>query len=158
MPQRGPQDSPHQRDAEECVSDVYLRVWNAIPPERPRSLRAYLARITRNTALDRYSYNAAEQRSSALTAAFEDLEPWLPMAGGDPASDIDRQAFRQVLNDFLRAQPKEARIFFLRRYWYGESIREIAETCHVSESKVKTSLFRTRERLRGALKMERISI
>ena len=147
-----------QRDAEECVSDVYLRVWNAIPPEHPRSLRAYLARITRNLALDRYSYNTAEQRSTALTDAFEELEPWLPASDGDPDSAMDRNAFRQALNDFLRAQPREARIFFLRRYWYGESIREIADACHVGESKVKTSLFRTRERLRATLERERISI
>lgn len=141
-----------QRDVEECVSDVYLRVWNAIPPECPRSLRAYLARIARNLALDRYSYNIAAQRNTALTDAFEELEPWLPAFAGDPALEIDQQYFRQALNDFLRGQSKEARTFFLRRYWYGESNREIAESCHVSEAKVRTSLCRTRERLRDELK------
>ena len=149
---------PDQRDAEECVSDVYLRVWNSIPPDHPRSLRAYLSRITRNAALDRYSYNTAGLRCTALTEAFEELEPWLPASAEGPDAIADRQVFRQVLNDFLRAQPREARTFFLRRYWYGESIREIAENCHVSESKVKTSLFRTRERLREALERERIAI
>ena len=64
-----------QRDIEECISDVLLRLWNAIPPERPRSLQAYIARITRNLSLDRYSYNMAGQRSSALTQAYEELEP-----------------------------------------------------------------------------------
>lgn len=140
-----------QRDAEECVSDAYLHVWNAIPPERPRSLRAYLVRITRNLALDRYSYNMAAQRNTALTDAFEELEPWLPANWGDPASAIDQEYFRQVLNGFLRKQSSEARSFFLRRYWYGESNREIAENCHVSETKVRTSLSRTRERLRNEL-------
>ncbi|MGM9662750.1 MAG: RNA polymerase sigma factor [Oscillospiraceae bacterium] len=144
------------RDAEECVSDVYLRLWNAIPPERPRSLQAYLARVTRNLALDRCSYNAAAQRSSALTEAFEELEPWLVTGQGDPAAETDARELREVLNRFLRRQTPEARTYFLRRYWYGESIREIAEDCHVSESKVKTSLFRTRERLRQELVKERI--
>ncbi|MGM9619474.1 MAG: RNA polymerase sigma factor [Oscillospiraceae bacterium] len=143
------------RDAEECVSDVYLRVWNAIPPERPRSLQAYLARVTRNLALDRCSYNAAAQRSTALTEAFEELEPWLVTGQGDPEAETDARALREVLNRFLRGQPPEARIYFLRRYWYGESIREIAESCHVSEAKVKSSLFRTRERLRQTLEKER---
>lgn len=145
---------PDQRDVEECVNDMYLRVWNAIPPERPGSLRAYMARIARNLALDRYSYNSASQRNTALTEAFEELEPWLPASVGDPDSAAENQFFRQVLNDFLRAQSGEARRFFLRRYWYGESSREIAESCQVSEAKVRTTLFRMRERLRSTLEKE----
>lgn len=149
---------PDQRDVEECVSDMLLRLWNAIPPEIPRSLSAYIARITRNLSLDRYSYNTAEQRSTALTEAFEELEPWLPAGFGDPESAFDRKQFRTVMNDFLRALPKMSRIFFLRRYWYGDSIREIAEALQVSEAKVKTSLFRTRQRLRETLDKEGIVI
>lgn len=148
---------PDLRDVEECVSDVYLRAWNAIPPERPRSLRAYLARITRNLALDRYSYNAAAQRDTELTDAFEELEPFLPAKLGDPEAAIDAQSFRQFLNGFLRALPQEARVFFLRRYWYGESVKDIADSCRVGESKVKTSLFRTRSRLRDAMEKEGIA-
>lgn len=146
------------RDTEECVSDTYLRAWNVIPPERPRSLRAYLARITRNLALDRYKYNTAAQRSTALTDAFEELEPWIATEQGDPDTELDASELRRVLNGFLRRQSAEARVFFLRRYWYGESIREIAEECCVSEAKVKTSLFRTRERLRTELEQERIRL
>ena len=146
------------RDTEECVSDTYLRAWNAIPPERPRSLRAYLARITRNLALDRYNYNTAAQRSTALTDAFEELEPWIATGQGNPDTELDASELRRVLNGFLRRQSAEARVFFLRRYWYGESIREIAEECCVSEAKVKTSLFRTRERLRTELEQERITL
>ena len=103
------------RDTEECVSDTYLRVWNAIPPERPRSLRAYLARITRNLALDRYNYNTAAQRSTALTDAFEELEPWIVTGQGDPDTELDASELRRVLNGFLRRQSAEARVFFLRR-------------------------------------------
>ena len=149
---------PDQRDVEECISDMLLRLWNAIPPERPRSLSAYIARITRNLSLDRYSYNTADQRSTALTQAFEELEPWLPAGYGDPEKAFDQRHFHTVINDFLRALPKETRIFFLRRYWYGDSIREIAEAFRVSESKVKTSLFRTRQRLRETLEKEGIVI
>lgn len=145
---------PDQRDVEECVNDMYLRIWNAIPPERPSSLCAYMARVARNLALDRYSYNSASQRNSALTAAFEELEPWLPAHVGDPDSTAENLYFRHVLNDFLRTQSSEARRFFLRRYWYGETCREIAESSQVSEAKVRTSLFRMRERLRSALEKE----
>lgn len=139
------------RDTEECVSDTWLRTWNAIPPDRPDSLRAYLARITRNLAVDRYNYNMAAKRSTALTDAFEELEPWLAEGRGDPDAELDASELRRVLNGFLRRQNTEARVFFLRRYWYGESVKEIAEECRVTESKVKTSLFRTRERLRAEL-------
>lgn len=149
---------PDRRDVEECVSDVLLRVWNAIPPERPRSLAAYLARITRNLALDRHSYNTASRRSSALTQAFEELEPWLPAGSGDPEGCIDRDHFHQVINGFLRGLSKQARIYFLRRYWYGDSVREIADDFRVGESRVKTSLFRTRQRLRETLEKEGITV
>ena len=149
---------PDQRDAEECVNDSLLRLWNSIPPEQPRSLSAYIARITRNLSLDRYSYNMAEQRSTALTQAFEELEPRLPASTGDPEQVFDQTHFRTVMNDFVRALPKQIRAFFLRRYWYGDSIREIAEAFHVSEAKVKTALFRTRQRLREALEKEGIVI
>ena len=73
-------------------------------------------------------------------------------------TELDASELRRVLNGFLRRQSAEARVFFLRRYWYGESIREIAEECCVSEAKVKTSLFRTRERLRTELEQERIRL
>ena len=149
---------PDQRDVEECVSDMLMRLWNAIPPERPRCLSAYIARITRNLSLDRYSYNMAEQRSTALTQAFEELEPWLPASTSDPEHSFDEKHFHTVMNDFLRTLPKEPRAFFLRRYWYGESIREIADAFRVSEAKVKTSLFRTRQCLRETLYKEGIVI
>ena len=148
---------PDQRDAEECVSDAYLRAWNAIPPERPASLGAYLARITRNLALDRYNYQHAEKRSSDLTCAFEELETVLPTV--ERTEDAaDRMALQQVLNDFLRAQTREARTYFIRRYWYGESISEIAHSCRAGESAVRVSLFRTRNRLRKALEKGEITV
>lgn len=148
---------PDERDAEECVSDACLRAWNAIPPDRPRSLSAYLARITRNLALDRRSYNQAEKRSTALECAFEELEPWL-CTENTPEKALDGAELRRFLNGFLRSEPQQARVFFLRRYWYGESIREIAEDCGCSEARVKSSLFRTRNHLREALDKEEITL
>lgn len=144
---------PDQRDVEECVSDAYLRIWNSIPPDYPGNLAGYLSRIARNIALDRYDYNSAGMRSSALTCAYEELEACLP-ASDDPGRHIERLEFTEFLNRFLRAQTKEARIFFIRRYWYGESIREISAACRCSEEKVKTSLFRTRNKLRAAMEKE----
>ena len=146
------------RDVEECENDAYMRLWATIPPERPENLSAYLCRITRNLALDRYRYNTAAQRSSALTAAFEELEPFLPAAYGHVDAEIEAAELREALNTFLRGCTAEARAFFLRRYWYGESIREIAEGCNVSEAKVKASLFRTRARLKQELTRKGIDV
>lgn len=145
------------RDAEECVNDTYLHAWNAIPPEKPDSLKAFLARITRNLALDRYDYNTADQRNTALTEAFEQLEPWLTVKTGESEAELDSAEINRALNSFLRKQTLEARTLFLRRYWYGESIRELAQACHMSESMVKSSLFRTRNKLRKELEKEGIS-
>lgn len=149
---------PDERDVEECVSDAYLHTWNAIPPDHPHSLQAYLARITRNLSLDRFDYNRAAQRNTALTDAFEELEPALSSFQNSTDRVIEARAFRDFLNCFLRAQSRDARIYFIRRYWYGESIHEIAAACGVGDGKVKSSLFRTRSRLQTAMEKEMAAI
>lgn len=135
------------RDIEECVSDTWVRIWNSIPPEIPNSLKAYATAIARNLALDRYNYNAADKRSTALTDAFEEIEPCLP-GGNGPFEEIEDQGeFKLFLNDFLASLSKENRIIFVKRYWYGYSVGEISTDLQVSESKVKSSLFRTRNKM-----------
>ena len=143
---------PDSRDVEECASDTYLRVWNSIPPQRPDRLDSYLARIARNVALDRYDYNSAGMRSTGLSLAYEELSEFLPSR----EKDSDSVEFRSFLNRFLRTLPKESRAMFIRRYWYGESVSEIARAFRCSEEKVKSSLFRTRNRLREAMMKEEI--
>ncbi len=147
-----------ERDARECVGDAYLRVWNTIPPKRPESLKAYMCAITRHIALDRYDYNTAAKRSSNLTEAFEELEG--DISSGEPAgyTDYASEEFAEVLNGFLKDLKKDARGFFVRRYWYGQSIKQIAEAYNVSEEKVKVSLYRTRKKLQTTLRKEEISI
>ena len=149
---------PDQRDIDECLNDLYLRIWNSIPPDHPNCLPAYLAKITRNIALDKYSYNTAKMRNSDLTTAFSELEPFLGEQESSLENFADAQDFKDFINRFLRKQPKEARVFFVRRYWYGDSIKEIAAAYKVSEEKVKTSLFRTRNKLKSAMIKEGISL
>ncbi len=144
---------PDERDAEECVSDICLKVWNAIPPEQPSSLAAYLSRVARNTALDRYSYNHAEKRSTALTEAFDELEGCLA-SSFNVEHLAQENDLRRFINHFLKGLKKENRVYFVRRYWYGESIEEIATEFCISEEKVKSSLFRTRNKLKTALEKE----
>ncbi len=143
------------RDVDECVSDTWLRTWNAIPPKRPNPLEAFLHRIARNLALDRYDYTTAKKRNTALMDAFLELNEDLP-APGDTVTD--KVTFQDFMNRFLRRQSKEHRLYFLRRYWYGMSVREIAQECGVGEEKVKSALFRTRNKLRQAMEGEGISI
>ena len=145
---------PDPRDVEECINDTYLRVWNSIPPQRPQRLDSYLARVARNAALDRYDYNTASKRSSTLTAAYEELEFYLPCN----RQDVDEVELRTFINGFLRSLPKESRVMFVRRYWYGEAIDEIADAFGCSEEKVKSSLFRTRKKLREAMIKEEIHL
>ena len=140
------------RDVEECTSDTYLRVWNSIPPQRPVRLDSYLARIARNVALDRYDYNTASMRNTGLTYAYEELELYLPSRD----NETDAVEFRSFINRFLRGLPQTTRMMFLRRYWYGESIHELAKAFECSEEKVKSTLFRTRKKLRDAMIKEGI--
>ena len=140
------------RDVEECTSDTYLRVWNSIPPQRPARLDSYLARIARNVALDRYDYNTACMRNTGLTLAYEELEMYLPHRD----REVDSVEFKTFVNHFLRGLHKTSRVMFIRRYWYGESVSEIARACKCSEEKVKSALFRTRIKLRNAMIKEGI--
>ena len=143
------------QDAEECVSDTYLRAWNAIPPHRPTRLSVYLGKITRHLALDRYAALTADKRGGGTTADI--LEEWrdaLP-DGGDPADDI---AVRDALSRFLRQLPTDKRRTFIRRYWYGDTIAAIAAESHSTESAVKMTLSRTRDELKTFLEKEGIAL
>lgn len=143
---------PDNRDVEECMSDAFLRVWNSIPPQRPERLDSYIARIARNVALDRYDYNTASMRNTGMTLAFEELALYLPSR----EQETDAVEFKSFINRFLRGLPKASRMMFIRRYWYGESIAQIADAFECSEEKVKSTLFRTRNKLRQAMIKEGI--
>lgn len=138
----------HSReDAEECVSDALLALWNAIPPQRPRFLGAFLGRIVRNAALDCYDYNSALRRDSGFPALLEELAECV---GGED-EEMNLHLLGQAISAYLAALPAPQRQVFLRRYWYCASIGKIAEEFHFSASKVKSMLHRTRLGLRDHL-------
>lgn len=140
--------------AEECVNDVYLRAWNSIPPNEPRQyLFAYLARITRQIALSRLKTAGALKRSALLTELTAEMEECLPF-GADTADEAEARELSRLINAFLAMLSAEKRAVFLRRYWYFDSIAEIAKSFGFRESKVKTMLFRMREKLRAYLEKE----
>ena len=140
-------------DAEECVSDTYLKAWQTIPPERPGFFKAFLSKITRSRALDIVDYNSAEKRARQNTLVFDEIGDAIPVSEGDPS---DALALKEALNGFLASSSKRVRIVFLRRYFYFYSVREIAISLHLTESNVKAILFRARAALKSYLEKEGI--
>lgn len=141
------------RDAEECENDAYLAAWNAIPPASPSSLRLYLGRIVRNLALDRYAANRAKKRSCEMTAVLEELETVLP-GGETPEEHLSARELAEAVSRFLHEQTQSVRQAFLLRYWQGAPIRDIGRQLGMSDSRVKSLLFRTRGKLREFLEEE----
>ena len=143
-------------DADECVNETYLRAWNSIPPSKPDSLRAFLGKIARNLSLDLYNKKRAGKRGGEPQAVLDELVECIP---SENARDIvDEIALRDALNAFLKTLSADTRKIFMRRYWYMSEIREIAHDYNFSESKVKMTLARTREKLRKFLEKEGIEI
>ena len=141
-------------DSEECVNDTYLRAWEAIPPQCPEKLSAFLGKITRNLALNRYKYYLREKRGTGQTAlVIDELNECLPTSNSTEEA-VEEKLLVELLNQFLYSLPTEKRNIFLRRYWYLSSIQEIAKDYGFSESKVKMILFRTRNKLSQVLEKE----
>ena len=145
-------------DSEECVSDTWMRAWNCMPPQRPDVLSAFLGRICRNCAISRYRERGAKKRSGdEFAVSLDELDECVP-SGSDPASAVDEKELGRIISSFLEKQSRDARVIFIRRYFYGDELGEIARRMAFSESKVKSSLFRTRKALRTFLESEGISI
>ncbi len=148
----------HSReDSEECVNDTYLRAWEAIPPARPGAFRTWLGQITRNLSLDRWKSRRAEKRCGGAEVLLGELEDCLPAPAGR-ARTVEDGELAELLSAFLRGLSREGRVMFLRRYWYGESVAEVADFLGCGEGKVKSSLFRSRKALREYLEKEGIAV
>jgi len=142
----------NELDAEECASDVYLALWNTIPPERPDPLVTYLLKIARNQALRRITYQNA-QRRSGQTVPLEELEYSLASAQSVEQT-VEGKLLEEEIERFLRSLPRQDRALFIRRYWFCDSVEELADRFGYSKSKVKSCLFRLRNHLRQHLTQE----
>ena len=143
-----------RQTAEECENDTYLKAWNAIPPHEPRTyLYAFLARITRHVSLNQCREQNRLKRRAYLCELTAEMEECIP-APDDVACQVDDRALGEAINGFLGTLSEEKRNMFLRRYWYLDPMAEIAGRFGVSESKVKTTLYRCRARLRQYLEKE----
>lgn len=148
----------NREDAEEAVSDTYLALWDAIPPHKPTVLRTFLGKIARRTALKQWEKMRTQKRGGGEVAlALEELSEYLS-DGTTPETAIQAAELTQILNAFLRNLPKEERQVFVCRYWYLDSIADIAARFGFSQSKIKSMLARTRIKLRAALTKEGIAL
>lgn len=140
--------------AEECENDTYLEAWRLIPPNEPRNyLYAFLVRIIRHLSIDRCRAQKSLKRDALLVELSEELELCLP-ASENVEAVLDEKILGETISRFLLTQKQEKRIIFMRRYFYLDSIIEIAERLGIKESKVKTTLFRTRNDLKDFLMKE----
>lgn len=144
-------------DAEECVNDMYLGAWNTIPPQNPNPLLSYICRIVRNLAIKKYHANTAVKRNSIYDVALEELENCFP-ASVSVEDEFNANEVARIIDAFLETLDKENRIMFVRRYWYSDSIADLAKLFCTSKHNVSVRLFRIRERLKKHLIKEGVSI
>jgi len=143
-------------NAKECVNDTYLRAWNAIPPKRPENLATFLGKITRNLSLNKYKQRSAQKRGMGhVELVLSELEDCI-ISPKDVENTVSEILLTEAINSFLANVPRINRSIFVRRYWYMSAIRDIAEEYNISESKVKSMLFRMRKELKAKLEKEDI--
>ncbi len=146
------------QDAEECVNDTFLQAWNAIPPNRPDCLSAFLGKITRNLSFNKYKSCSAKKRGGSQTElALAELEECIP-ASESVERVIDNISLTDTINHFLESLSQTDRMLFMRRYWYLSSIKEIACEFNMNENKVKSILFRERKKLKTLFEKEGIML
>ena len=141
------------QDVEECANDTYLQMWNRIPPMRPDSLGAYVCRIARNVCLKRYHSNTALKRNSYYDVALQELEETIP-AFSTVETDLEARELTRYLNRYLSQLKPEDRYLFMRRYWFGDGVSEIAEKLNLTPHTVSVRLFRLRQKLQTYLQEE----
>ena len=132
-------------DAEECVNDTYLKVWNTVPPKEPPSLKNYLAKILRNLSIDRYRRNRAESKHIDFEIALHELSECLP------AEEETQGEVISLMETFLRGEDALSRKLFMGRYWHALSVKKLANYYGLTQNAVTKRLTRTREKLRGYL-------
>lgn len=138
-----------RRDAEESVSDTYLAVWNAVPPKKPDPLSGFVYKTGRNLALKKYRDTTAQKRDGSYDLSLEELEGCIPARALDEM--VEARALGADIDRFLGTVSRENRTIFLRRYWFGDSVKEIAGALGLSENTVSARLSRTRSALRKYL-------
>lgn len=146
----------NREDAEESVSDTYMKTWEIIPPQRPAYFYAFIASICRHLSFHKIDWKQAAKRNAEVVTLTAEMEMCIPDTRRD--REMEAKELGKVLNVFLESLPKETRLIFLRRYWHMDTIAEIAARYGITQSKVKMRLSRTRAKLRTFLEQEGIVV
>ena len=139
-----------RQDTEECVNDAYLGAWNAIPPVHPNPLLSYIVKIVRNISLKIYWRKEAAKRSGHYTIALEEIEGYI----ADPKTvedEIEARELARIIEEFLNTLTLENRVIFMRRYWFADSYKDIAEFMGLSQKNISVRLTRIREKMKQYL-------
>ncbi len=144
-----------EEDTKECLNDTWLKAWNSIPPTIPEILSAYLGKITRNLAINRYrQQNALKRTCDYLAEPLEELQECVSLSMNNVSEEMNKQELEEVINSYLDGISKQKRQMFVRRYFYFDDIEEIAKRFHMKESSVKVALHRMRKALKFELEKE----
>ena len=146
----------NDEDSEECVNDTYLSVWNKIPPTRPSNFRAFICKIVRNLSIKKLEFNLRLKRTQNVTVSYAELEEVLPDTRTAPEWEYENLG--KIISDFLDSEKEDARNVFIRKYYFFDSISDIAARYSFTESKVKNMLYHSRNKLREILKKEGIEV
>ena len=141
------------QDAEECLNDTLLAVWERIPPEKPASLKLFAARIIRNQAISRYRRDHAKNRFSELETLLSELDECIP-AETDVEKTAENALLTELINSWLKSLDPKDRALFIRRYWHGDSVRDLAAECGIAPEKLTQRMLRLRRKLRAFLEKE----
>lgn len=144
------------QDVEECINDAYLGIWNRIPPERPNPLAAYVCRIVRNISLKKSRYNLARKRNSSYDISIHELEECIP-TGRNPNPHA-QESLTEAIERFLDSLDQNSRVMLIKRYWYADSVTEIANVFGMRENSVSAKLMRLRRKLKKYLEQEGIRL
>ncbi len=137
-------------DAEECINDAYLGIWNSIPPQRPNPLLSYVCRIVRNLSIKKYHSNTAAKRNSYYDIALEELEDCIPSIH-NVDREYDSKELAKIIDDFLDTLAKDNRVMFVRRYWFSDSLAEISKMFGITEHNAAVRLSRIRGQMKKYL-------
>ena len=144
-------------DAEECVNDAYHQAWNAIPPQRPEKLGAWIGKVVRNLALNRWERDHAQKRYGGMTALLSELEDCVP-APKTVEGELEDQELSRLISGWLRSLEREDRVLFVHRYWYGTALQDLAAEWGLSPQKLAQRMFRLRRSLRNTLEKEGVEL
>ena len=140
----------NKQDAEDCVNDAYLGAWNAIPPTRPNPLLSYIVKIVRNISLKIYWRKEAAKRSGHYKIALEEIEGYITDQK-TVEDEIEARELARIIEEFLDTLTVENRVIFMRRYWFADSYKDIAELVGISEKNISVRLTRIREKMKQYL-------